>query len=123
MKPTYYVSVSSGTVLDEQMMADRANFSYEFVVQADEKELARLHELLDRQRADEHVSFARTPIPYKTADHDLAMITFNDQMVAMYSYIYEIGTEETRRFMDEHEVFGKLKNPDYSHPGYKRKYD
>ncbi|MFH5182900.1 hypothetical protein ACHHV8_09875 [Paenibacillus sp. TAB 01] len=63
MRKTYYVSVASATIEDNDMLADQANYAYEFVVKANEEELRNLRELLDAYTTDMEKTFARAPAP------------------------------------------------------------
>ncbi|UUZ83371.1 hypothetical protein LJK88_05590 [Paenibacillus sp. P26] len=121
MKKTYFVSVGSGTLEDRQMMADEANHEYEFKIEATDEEIKEVQRPLDMQKADEHKSFARTPIPYKSADHDEAMDTYNDLMLRLYTAIYRLGTPEAKRHIEKMRILDKLHHSDYSDPGYKRR--
>ncbi|MCZ8515562.1 hypothetical protein O9H85_24775 [Paenibacillus filicis] len=82
--------------MEDRTQEAQANYTYDFAVEADEKALACLRELLDAHKGDEQKSFVRTTIQYNSADHDEAMDAYNDGMLKLYSYIYELSVPETR---------------------------
>jgi hypothetical protein len=89
-------------------------------VEATDEDALELRRLLDSYTARDAHSLRRAPIPYKSADHDEVTRSFNDKTFQLYLAIYELGTSETRAYIEENELLAKLRNPDYEHPGYDR---
>lgn len=115
-KQRYYVSVSANTIDPEphDTSSDR------LTVMADEKEVAELKRLFEKERHATERTHRRAFIPYKSADHDPATADYNDSMIDLYQYLYRIGSLETRRHIESMNLLQELKNPDYNDPGYDR---
>ncbi|MFC3772300.1 hypothetical protein [Paenibacillus sp. GCM10012303] len=118
-KDTYLVSVSNLSVVRIGPGTEPIHSEYEFTIEATEQEAGRLSQLLETQRADDFSTFVRTPIPYKSADRDEATKDYNEQLLRVYSYLYELGTPRTRDHIERTGLLAKLRHPDYSHPGYR----
>lgn len=118
-KNTYLVSVSNLSVERIGSRAGRRDTEFEFTIEATEQEAGQLSQLMETQQADDFSTLVRTPIPYKSADHDEATKDYNEQLLRVYSYLYELGTPETRDHIERTGLLAKLRHPDYSHPGYR----
>ncbi|TNJ64836.1 hypothetical protein FE784_18500 [Paenibacillus hemerocallicola] len=119
-KAIYAVSVTAGTLLEQGELLEQSDRTDVLTVEATDEEALELRRLLDSYTARDAHSLRRAPIPYKSADHDEATRSFNDKTFQLYLTIYELGTVETRAYIDENELLAKLRNPDYEHPGYDR---
>ncbi|SFL37266.1 hypothetical protein SAMN03159341_105328 [Paenibacillus sp. 1_12] len=117
-KSTYYVTVATGLIEQQQAMQDKANLTHEFAVEATDEEIAVLRDLLDKQATSEELTFKRATIPYKTADHDPSTERFNGDILNIYRYLYEIGTAETKSHIEKMGILPRLLSPDYHHAGY-----
>jgi hypothetical protein len=114
-KQRYYVSVSTGMINQEPALTDQ------LTIMATDTERDNLQTLLNREKTADDITSVRGPIPYKSADHDSATNQFNDSLVEVYRYIYQIGTVETRRHIEYMDILEELRTPDYHHPGYSHK--
>jgi hypothetical protein len=111
-KQRYYVSVSASMVGTEPSLTDQ------LTILATEQERDHLLKLLNQEQKNIEKTYLRAHIPYKSADHDKATNRFNDGMVDIYRYIYQIGTIETKRHIEYMDILAELRTPDYHHPGY-----
>lgn len=93
-KERYYVSVSTGMINKEPALTDQ------LTIMAADTERGNLQTLLDREKTNDDKTHVRALIPYKSADHDKATNWYNDGLVEVCRYIYQIGTVETRRHID-----------------------
>ncbi|WP_159885077.1 hypothetical protein [Paenibacillus puerhi] len=120
LKTRYAVSVANRTIiqLDQRPNTGPSASDAELVVKATPEEIAELGQLIQEQEHREEKTFARGPVPYKSADHDEATRRFNDHISRVYTEIYELGTPETRRHIEEMGILEKLRHPDYNLPGY-----
>ncbi|WP_239696869.1 hypothetical protein [Paenibacillus oryzisoli] len=89
-------------------------------VRGTEVEIEMLRQMLDQLKRDDELTQFRAPIPYKSADHDKATDQFNDDLLKLYQFIYNLGTEKTRAHISDMNILHKLQNTDYEDPGYER---
>jgi len=111
-KRRYYISVS------HHLIQEAPYESAEFEVAMTEAEKTKLKDKLDDLNQEDEYTFKRAFIPYKSADHDDAPQEFNDKLIDVYAYLYEIGDEKTKRTIEEMNILGKMRNTDYNHEGY-----
>lgn len=111
-KQRYYISVSQGIIQQERQSES------EFTILATEEEANKLDMLMDFQRSAEQKTFARAPIPYKSADHDKATEQFSKEMIDLYAYIYELGDAQAKQHIEQMNILNKLHRTDYNHRGY-----
>ena len=114
-KKVYYVSVSGNSIETEPSKGEQ------LTIEANEEELAELQAVLDQGQSNDETTALRTPIPYKSADHDEAQNEFTDQLLEVYRAIYRVGTEETQTHIRGMNILEELKHTDYNHPGYEDK--
>jgi hypothetical protein len=113
-KTRYYVSVSSRTV--QETLPETDNLE----VDVDADELAELHSLLAKEERKDETTQLVAPIPYKSNDHTEAGQDYTDGLSNLYGYIYQVGTEKTKRHIESMKILNKLQDTDYNYPGYKR---
>ncbi|RED57534.1 hypothetical protein [Cohnella lupini] len=111
-KQRYYVSVSASMVGTEPSLTDQ------LTIFATEEERNHLLALLNREQKATEKTYIRAQIPYKSADHDKATNRYNEGMVDIYRYIYQVGTIETKRHIEYMDILQELRTPDYHHQGY-----
>lgn len=111
-KQRYYVSVN------HNLIQNVPNDSNEFVVHLNDEELAVLQELMDEISGGDKYAFKRTPVPYKSADHDDAAENFDERTIELYSFLYRHGDEKSRQTIQEMNIIPKLENTGYNHRGY-----
>lgn len=111
-KRTFYVSVRNNLFQKEP------DESTEFTVQVNEEEEKKLRDQLIEMGKEEKYTFKRAFVPYKSADHDDATNQFDNQMIELYTTIYELGDETTRQTIKEMKVLPKLHDTNYDHKGY-----
>lgn len=96
-KKPFYVSVQQGRVL-----ADPTATPYEFEIMATEEEAEALQKLFERMPSQDFANFSDAHIPYVPYHQRKTNDVIDDQLSQIYEKIYELGTLETRQFMDEH---------------------
>ncbi|GMK38430.1 hypothetical protein PCCS19_14840 [Paenibacillus sp. CCS19] len=97
---TYYVSVGAGQVLEDQHAA-----SYELVIEANADEVNKLKELFGEYSSmDEAEAFHFTRHPYETNDDRALSGGTNAIINQIYNLLHELGTAETRQFIEENHL-------------------
>lgn len=96
-KKHYYVTVQQGRVLDDPTVTP-----YEFEIIATQEEADELQKLFEHMPANDFASFTEAHIPYKPYHLDQSNDVIDENLSKIYEKIYELGTEETRQFMEEH---------------------
>lgn len=114
-KKVYYVSVSGSAIETEPSKGEQ------LMIEANEEELVELQAVLDQGQREDETTALRTPIPYKSADHDDAQNQFTEQLIEVYRAIYRVGTKETQTHIRGMNILEELKHTDYNHPGYEDK--
>ncbi|GBF77346.1 hypothetical protein PA598K_05890 [Paenibacillus sp. 598K] len=114
-KQRYYVSVSGGAIETEPSKSEQ------LTIEATAEELAELQAILEQGQREDETTALRTPIPYKSADHDEAQNQFTEQLIDVYRAVYRVGTQETRTHIRGMNILEELKDTDYNHPGYEDK--
>ena len=109
-KSTYYVTVATGLIEQQQAMQDKANRTHEFDVEASDEEIAVLRDLFDKQAASEELTFKRATIPYKTADQDPSTERYNGDILNIYRYLYEIGTAGAKAILKKWHITAAVKS-------------
>lgn len=90
-KQKYYVSVQAKTI-----MAEQGDAAYELEIEATPEELEQLNDLF-RELDDFDVStYFRAHIPGIPYHHDLENDGYDYYLQAIYRFLYEHGTEQTR---------------------------
>lgn len=102
-KQKYYVGVGSGQITRQPETTE-----WEFEIEATEEQVARLRELFDRA-AKQNLDIAYVvlhPIEGTKEDHDLK--NYDHTLQEIYRMIYELGNEETKQFISEHQIIQEL---------------
>ncbi|CAM3413666.1 hypothetical protein [Marinicrinis lubricantis] len=97
MKKTYFVSVQANSILEEKGSA-----AFEFEIQATDQELDQLAALFEEKEDSENATFRQagiSSVPYHELDD--ANDTYDATMIDVYKKIYELGTEETKRHIEQ----------------------
>lgn len=113
-KEHYYVSVVSRTIEKQRPEAEYME------IEATPEELDRLEQLFVREEADDQISHLKAPIPYKSNDREQTAVDYSDDMRDIYTFLYQIGTPETKRYIEETNLLEKLQDTDYDNPGYEQ---
>ncbi|GIO34455.1 MULTISPECIES: hypothetical protein [Paenibacillus] len=111
-KKRYYISVS------HHLIQDVPHDSAEFEVMMTEAEMSKLKDKLEDLNQEDENTFKRAFIPFKSADHDEAPQGYNDKLIDVYAYLYEIGDEHTKRTIEGMNILGKMQHTDYNNEGY-----
>ena len=114
-KERYYVSVVSRTIEKQRPVAEYME------IEATPEELDRLKKLFIRKEDDDDISHFKAAIPYKSNDHERTAVDYSDDIRDIYTFLYQIGTPETKRYIEESDLLEKLQNTDYDYPGYGNK--
>ncbi|GAB6992102.1 hypothetical protein [Paenibacillus pini] len=111
-KKMYYISVS------HNLIQDVPNDSAEFRVMMTQDEVTNLRDQMSALIKDDEYTFRRAFVPFKSADHDDATHQFDDELIGVYQYLYDLGDAETKRLIDQMNVLEKLEDTDYHDKGY-----
>ncbi|MEF3355074.1 hypothetical protein PV403_18100 [Paenibacillus sp. GYB006] len=109
---TYYVSIT------QQLIHQEPIESGDYEVKLTQDELAQMQDLMLSISKEDEYTFQRTPVPYKSADHDDANEQFTDRIQELYQLIYDTGTEQTKAMIRQQKVLNKLDHTDYKDTGY-----
>jgi hypothetical protein len=97
---TYYVSVGAGQVLEDPHAA-----TYELVIEATADEVNKLKELFGEYSSmDEAEAFHFTRHPYETNDDRALSGGTNAIINQIYNLLHELGTVETRQFIEDNHL-------------------
>lgn len=109
---TYYVSIT------QQLIHQEPAESSDYEVRLNQDQLTQMQDLLSSVTNEDEYTLQRTPVPYKSADHDDANQQFTSQIQTLYQLIYDTGTESTKQLLRQQKVLPKLENTDYNDKGY-----
>jgi hypothetical protein len=100
-KKTYYVTVDLGTHAGEiRETFDGNDAVYDYEIQATEEELAELEHLYEQMETIDDKTFLIAHIPF--LDNEQEENEVEDELLnKIYRKIYELGTEQTKRKMEE----------------------
>jgi hypothetical protein len=90
-KKRYYVSVSAGTVMENQ-----GDAAYELEIEATEQDVLALQELFEQKNATDFDTFFRAHIPAVPYHYDRENDDYDAHLKKIYSLMYRVGTDETR---------------------------
>ncbi|MCM3129365.1 MULTISPECIES: hypothetical protein [unclassified Paenibacillus] len=111
-KQPYYVSIT------QKLIHQDSSESSDYEVHLDEEQLSILQDMLTTMDQEDRYTLQRTPVPYKSADHDDANDEFTVQLKELYQFIYDAGTDDTRSEIRRLRILGKLDHTDYDNKGY-----
>ncbi|WP_027092065.1 hypothetical protein [Cohnella thermotolerans] len=95
-RKTYYVAVGAGQILEDKEAAP-----FEFAIRANEEELNKLQEKFEElASAEEASAFHFTG--WLTAGDEQTNEAYAGHLKGIYSLLYELGTEETKRHIEDH---------------------
>lgn len=98
-KQTYYVSVQAGSIVQNEH-----DTSFEFEIQATEKEISKLQELFDgKEEADDYAYF-RAHVPWQEYHEDKPNDAYDYYLTEVYRMIHELGTPDTKRHIESMNV-------------------
>src|SRR5690242_7608306 len=95
-KETYYVTVD-GTIHSEKLIDDAP---YDFEVQATEAEINNLQELFQQTYNIDWDTFVQANLPYQTEERQKASTDADQKIKEIYTAIYRLGNEETKRSIE-----------------------
>ncbi|MBA4544429.1 MULTISPECIES: hypothetical protein [Thermoactinomyces] len=100
-KKTYYVTVEigqrSGEIRDHLEVNDA---NYDFEIKATEEEIERLERLFREAEEEDFTTFVKAHIPFLDNESQ-ENVKEDGTLRKIYRMIYQLGTEETKRRMDE----------------------
>ncbi|KKC48761.1 hypothetical protein VE23_19425 [Paenibacillus sp. D9] len=108
----YFISITSKTIEHERSGTDQLEIS------ATQEELEKLKILLDEMESTDDVSSLVAAIPYKSNDRSPTQKRYQSHVNDLYMTIHELGTAETRAFIEGTNLFRELNNTDFDLPGY-----
>lgn len=94
-KKTYYVSVQSAAILEEQGAA-----AYEFEIEATDRDLRELEELFEQMDGDDKRSFWRAHTPFVQYHTDPPNDAYDENLCQVYQKLYDVGTQETKKHIE-----------------------
>ncbi|MGE5704631.1 MAG: hypothetical protein ACM32O_19045 [Clostridia bacterium] len=94
-KKRYYVSVQSGTIMENQ-----GDASYELEIDATPEEKYVLDQLLQDKAVNDFESFVTVHIPAIPYHNDEANDDYDRCLQQIYRKIHELGTDETKRHIE-----------------------
>jgi len=89
---TYYVSVQSGSILED----DRTD-AFEFEIKANVRELDKLQKLFEIREDAEHATFRRSFVPGVPYHQDEENDDYDAGMREVYRMIHQLGTKKSRK--------------------------
>ncbi|TBL68203.1 hypothetical protein [Paenibacillus thalictri] len=98
-KKTYYVSVQAGTIMN-----NIGDASFEFEIIATPDDIERLSEMFEATMEADHDAFWRAHNPAISYHHDDENDTYDEGLQMIYSTLHELGTPETKHFIEEMHV-------------------
>ncbi|MCM3750310.1 hypothetical protein M3223_23575 [Paenibacillus pasadenensis] len=108
----YFISLTSKTIEHERSRTDQLE------ILATPEELEKLKLLLDEMESTDDISSLVAAIPYKSNDRSPTQKKFQNSVNDLYMTIHQLGTQETRSFIEDTHMFRELNNTDYDLPGY-----
>ncbi|MGU3472236.1 hypothetical protein ACLBWT_13955 [Paenibacillus sp. D51F] len=108
----YFISITSKTIEHERTGTDQLE------INATQEELEKLKILLDEMESTDDVSSLVAAIPYKSNDRSPTQKRYQSHVNDLYMTIHELGTAETRAFIEDTNLFRELNNTDFDLPGY-----
>jgi hypothetical protein len=100
-KKTYYVTVEigqrSGEIRDHLEVNDA---NYDFEIKATEEEIERLERLFREAEEEDFTTLVKAHIPFLDNESQ-ENVKEDGTLRKIYRMIYQLGTEETKRRMDE----------------------
>jgi hypothetical protein len=100
-KKTYYVTVEigprSGEIRDHLEVND---VNYDFEIKATPDEIDRLERLFREAEEEDFTTFVKAHTPFLDNESE-DNVKEDDTLRKIYRMIYQLGTEETKRRMDE----------------------
>jgi hypothetical protein len=101
MKNTYYVDIKSG-----EIMQNPIEKGGHFTVIATDEEFAKLKALFEQNHNAELKTFVRAQTPYKEYHKDKEDKLYDQTMINIYRYMYELGDEETKAHIEGMGILG-----------------
>lgn len=101
-KQTYYVTVDIGSNVGQiRNEISHNDPDYDFEIWATEEEIHQLEELFERTQEEDFANFFIAHIPYETEKRLEKNQKEDDLISQIYRMIYRLGTEETKKRMEE----------------------
>ena len=98
-RKTYYISVQANSIT--QQIGDT---SFEFEIQATEKEISQLQELFDGKEEADDYAFFRAQVPWVVYHNDKPNDAYDYYLTQAYRMIHTLGTPETRHQIESMNV-------------------
>lgn len=83
-----------------QILEDKEAAPFEFAIRANEEELNKLQEKFEELSSIDEASMVHFTNSHIHADLDRANADYEAQLKSLYSYLYELGTDETKRHIE-----------------------
>lgn len=102
-KQKYYVGVGSGQITRQPETTE-----WEFEIEATEEQITRLRELFERANKQnlDIAYLVLHPLEGRKEEHDLK--NYDHTLQEIYRMIYELGSEETKKFIRENQIIQEL---------------
>ncbi|WP_163102464.1 hydrolase [Peribacillus alkalitolerans] len=102
MKNTYFIDIKSGEILQNPIEE-----SGHYTVFATDKEIAKLKALFEQNHTAEMETFVRAQTPFKEYHKDKEDKHYDQAMINIYRYLYELGDENTKANIEGIGILGK----------------
>ncbi|RSK29414.1 hydrolase [Bacillus sp. HMF5848] len=103
---TYYIHVASGEITQS-----RTASAWDFEISALDDEITLLRELFDQNYSSDIQSFYRAHVPYVQYHDDKPNDGYDNGLLNIYKKIYELGTDETKKQIEEMDIITTLEVP------------
>ncbi|CAM3739150.1 hypothetical protein COLU111180_05980 [Cohnella lubricantis] len=98
-RKTYYVAVGAGQVLEDKEAAP-----FEFAIRANDEELNKLQEKFEELSSVDEASMVHFTNSHIHANLERANEDYESQLKNIYAYLYELGTDETKRHIEANHI-------------------
>jgi hypothetical protein len=104
-KRKYYVSVQAKTIMEHQ-----GDAAYELEIEATPQEVHQLQELFESENETDFNNYIRMHSPEILKEELVSHARLDQYLTHVYRLLYELGTSETRSFVQSMNVLQGLQN-------------
>ncbi len=107
-KKRYYITLQAGTTTAE-IRDVKGESTYDFEIEADPVEIGLLRDMLTHAVHSDFLQWMHSHIPYRDQLLDVDNEAYDDNLVSIYRKIYQLGTPETRKNIEQMGLVERLK--------------
>lgn len=104
-KKTYYISVGAGEILSIPNASP-----WDFKIEANDDEITRLREIFDSSQDNSIDDFLRAHVPFVEYSHDPTNDQHDQNLLRIYSMIYELGDQEAKQHIENMGILESFKS-------------